>query len=166
MVNEAHLFQGSAIAAIDEDGNVAVPDFIAEGIRAGADTGDVLLARQIGDLCLTAFHRAHLGRIHQRAERRRQRDEEAGLDESAHRARARRAFGLVEGAACRDGRLRLPPAMRHLGGIDGLALFVGAGETFEIWNPDLALETDDEEFRELVAYRVAEYRGEFGGVLQ
>jgi MraZ protein len=33
----------------------------------------------------------------------------------------------------------LPPMMRRNGQIEDLALFLGAGETFQIWNPQLFL---------------------------
>ena len=34
-----------------------------------------------------------------------------------------------------SGRIVLPPMMRRKGGIEELALFLGVGETFQIWNP-------------------------------
>jgi MraZ protein len=55
-----------------------------------------------------------------------------------------------------SGRIILPPMMRRKGQIEDLALFVGIGGTFEIWNPRLALESGDEELRELAAYRLEE----------
>jgi len=33
------------------------------------------------------------------------------------------------------GRMVLPPQSRRLAGIEGQALFIGAGQTFQIWNP-------------------------------
>nr|MBA3526811.1 division/cell wall cluster transcriptional repressor MraZ [Sphingomonas sp.] len=38
-----------------------------------------------------------------------------------------------------SGRVLLPPMMRRNGEIEDLALFLGAGETFQIWNPKLFL---------------------------
>ena len=37
-----------------------------------------------------------------------------------------------------SGRIVLPPMMRRKGGIEDLALFLGTGETFQIWNPRAA----------------------------
>jgi len=48
--------------------------------------------------------------------------------------------------------------MRRKGRIEDLALFVGVGGTFEIWNPSLALESGDEDLRDLAAFRL-EKRG-------
>ena len=38
-----------------------------------------------------------------------------------------------------SGRILLPPMMRRKGEIGDLALFLGTGETFQIWNPKLLL---------------------------
>jgi MraZ protein len=46
--------------------------------------------------------------------------------------------------------------MRRKGRIEELALFVGVGGTFEIWNPQLALESGDEDLQALAAYRLEE----------
>jgi len=46
--------------------------------------------------------------------------------------------------------------MRRKGRIEDLALFVGVGGTFEIWNPHVALEHGDEDLRELAAYKLEE----------
>ena len=37
-----------------------------------------------------------------------------------------------------SGRIVLPPMMRRKGQIGDLALFLGTGETFQIWNPRAA----------------------------
>ena len=55
-----------------------------------------------------------------------------------------------------SGRIILPPMMRRKGRIEELALFVGVGGTFEIWNPHLALESGDDDLRDLAAYRLEE----------
>ncbi len=66
----------------------------------------------------------------------------------------RRTFGLAERMGRSEAKLRIPAAMRHLGRIGSLALFVGAGDSFEIWNPELALQSEDEQFRDLAAFRL------------
>ena len=48
--------------------------------------------------------------------------------------------------------------MRKRGQIEDLALFVGTGGTFEIWNPQLALQSEDDGLRELAA-ELLEERG-------
>ena len=50
------------------------------------------------------------------------------------------AFGATEEVPYdSSGRIVLPPMMRRKGEIEDLALFLGTGETFQIWNPKLFL---------------------------
>jgi MraZ protein len=106
------------------------------------------------DPCLTAYAPGETPALHAEIERRRLRDEAAGAPAESHHARARRMFGFVEDAAIEEGRLALPPMMRRKGRIGALALFVGTGRGFEIWNPELAREAGDEALRELAEYRL------------
>jgi DNA-binding transcriptional regulator/RsmH inhibitor MraZ len=147
------LFHGSALCEVDPDGNVAIPAFLAEAI---GDAAAELLVSKHADGCLVGYDRAHLAELGARAEARRLADEARGEDARTHYRRMRRTFGVVEKMPRSGARLRIPPAMRHLGRIDRLALFVGAGDSFEIWNPSLALESEDEAFRDLTAYRLGE----------
>jgi DNA-binding transcriptional regulator/RsmH inhibitor MraZ len=145
-------FHGSALCEIDAEGNVAVPDFLADAL---ADDGtDLVVARHEADHCLVAYGRGRLGDLHARAERRRLIDEDRGEDARNHYHRMRRTFGLSDRMPRTDATLRIPEAMRHLGRIDDVALFVGAGDSFEIWNPELAMQSDDAMFRELAAFRL------------
>ena len=89
--------------------------------------------------------------------RRKLRDEEQGVDLRAHHSRNRRAFALTESCGWdSSGRIILPPMMRKIARIDDLVLFIGAGETFELWNPQLALDSGDADLAELAAYRLEE----------
>ncbi len=49
------------------------------------------------------------------------------------------------------GRIRIPPGLRARGGLDDVALFIGALDRIEIWNParfeeELACEAEDDGF--------------------
>ena len=66
----------------------------------------------------------------------------------------RGTFGLVARMEHCGRRLRIPPAMRALGRIEGSALLLGAGDTIEIWNPVLALASEDELLRDLTAFQL------------
>ena len=57
-----------------------------------------------------------------------------------------------------SGRIVLPPMMRAKGGIGDLALFLGAGETFQIWNPEALLSDDriPEDLKDIARVRLAE----------
>ena len=146
------LFHGSALCDVDPDGNVAIPDFVAEAIDAG--TAELLLAKHDIDGCLIGYGREHLSDLHALAERRRLADEARGQDAREHHRRMRRTFGVVERMPRAGTALRIPAAMRHLGKIGALALFVGAGDSFEIWNPDLAIQHEDQQFRDLATFRI------------
>jgi MraZ protein len=56
------------------------------------------------------------------------------------------------------GRILLPAMMRRKGGIAELALFLGVGETFQIWNPQTLLEDDriPEDLKDVCRYRLEE----------
>ncbi len=146
------LFHGSALCEVDPDGNVAIPEFVAEALEA--DAADLLVSTHAADGCLVGYGRSHLDAIKSRIEARRIAEEAQGSDGHSHYARLRRAFGLVEKMPRSGTMIRIPAASRHLGRIDRLALFVGTGDSFEIWNPDLATKNEDEQFRELAAYRL------------
>lgn len=153
------LFFGSELVAVDEAGNVVVPQFLSEGLGDPSASAELLLSKHETEGCLIGYGREHLDELKTRAERRRLADEAAERDARGHYHRQRRTFGLVEKAPRTGTTLRIPPAMRHLGKIGALALFVGAGDNFEIWNPELALESGDEMFRDLAAYRLQSHRG-------
>ena len=109
------------------------------------------------DPCLTAYDPGFRRVLLADSERLRLRGEEAGGGEDAHHQRLRRMFGLSEETAIdAGGRVRLPALMRRLGRIEGLALFVGTGGAFEIWNPELAAASADEGLSALARFRLAE----------
>ncbi|WP_137861074.1 MULTISPECIES: hypothetical protein [unclassified Sphingomonas] len=147
------LYHGSELCEVDADGNVAVPAFLAAALPAEASP-EIIVAKHQADSCLIGYGREHLATLAERAERRRLAEEDRDAETRGHYHRMRGTFGLSERMR-RDAKgLRIPAAMRHLGRIDDLALFVGAGDSFEIWNPLLALESGDEHFRALAEFRL------------
>lgn len=150
-----HLFNGSALNTVDAKGRLSVPSFIRSVIERRSEAKAIVLGRHEVDPCLTAYDRNYAKILYAENERRRLIEE--GQDPQAHFARARRTFGVTEEVPYdTSGRIILPPMMRRKGQIEELALFVGTGGTFEIWNPRLALESPDEELRDLAAYRLEE----------
>lgn len=145
------LFHGNALCDVDADGNVVVPAFLAEAIDAEAE---LLVSKHGADLCLIGYGRAYLDTLRTRTEARRIADEAQGTDARNHFARIRRTFGVVEKMPRAGATIRIPAAMRHLGQIGGLALFVGTGDNFEIWNPDFAMTNEDAQFRDLAAWQL------------
>ena len=151
-----HLFNGSALNAVDAKGRLSVPAFIRGVIERRTDAKAVVLGAHECDPCLTAYDRGYGRILHAENERRRLLEEGQG-DPAQHFARARRTFGITEDVPYdTSGRIILPPMMRRKGRIEELALFVGVGGTFEIWNPHLALQSGDDDLRDLAAYRLEE----------
>ena len=150
-----HLFNGSALNAVDPKGRLSVPAFIRGVIERRSDARAVVIGQHEVDPCLTAYDRGYARYLHAENERRRLIEE--GAEPQAHFARARRTFGITEEVPYdTSGRIILPPMMRRKGRIEDLALFVGVGGTFEIWNPYVALESGDQDLRDLAAYRLEE----------
>jgi DNA-binding transcriptional regulator/RsmH inhibitor MraZ len=147
------LYHGSELCDVDADGNVAIPAFLEEALAPETDP-EIIVARHQADACLIGYDRGHIATLAARAERLRQAEEARGEEARAHYRRMRGTFGLSERMNRNAKSLRIPAAMRHLGRIEDLALFVGAGDNFEIWNPMLALESDDEQFRALAEFRL------------
>ena len=152
-----HLFNGSALTAVDAKGRLSVPAFIRGVIERRSDAKAVVIGMHEVSPCLNAYDRGYARNLFAENERRRLAEEAQGGDTAAQYARARRTFGLTEDVPYdTSGRIILPPMMRRKGQIEDLALFVGVGGTFEIWNPRLALASDDEDLRDLAAYRLEE----------
>ena len=150
-----HLFNGSALNAVDAKGRLSVPAFIRSVIERRSDAKAIVLGPHEADPCLTAYDRNYARILYAENERRRLNEE--AQDPQAHFQRARRVFGVTEEVPYdTSGRIILPPMMRRKGGIEDLALFVGTGGTFEIWNPRRALESGDGQLRDLAAWRLEE----------
>ena len=149
-----HFFNSSALCAVDNDGNLFLPSFVRATLSRRSDAAAVVIGRHEADPCLTGYDRGHSRTLHTEHERRRV----AEGDGEAHRERARRIFGSTEEANYSgEGRMMLSPMMRRLGKIEGLAFFVGAGGTFEIWNPELAMKSGGDALRELALWRLEEF---------
>jgi MraZ protein len=152
-----HLFNGSALTAVDAKGRLSVPAFIRSVIERRSDARAVVIGPHEIDTCLTGYDRGYGRILHTENERRRLIEENAGGAKENHFARARRTFGLTEDVPYdTSGRIILPLMMRRKGQIEDLALFVGVGGTFEIWNPQIALQSGDADLQELAAYRLEE----------
>jgi MraZ protein len=152
-----HLFNGSALNGVDAKGRLSVPAFIRAMIERRSTEKAIVLGKHESDNCLVGYDAAYKSILLEEVRRRRLRDEEQGVSVAAHHSRTRRAFGLTESAPYdSSGRIILPPMMRKLAGIEELVLFVGAGETFEIWNPKLAMASGDEDLAALAAWRLEE----------
>lgn len=153
----SNMFLGSALCEVGQDGSVTIPGFLSDALTG--ETAELLVSKHAADGCLVGYGHEHLQQLSARAEARRLADESRGEDARNHYRRMRRTFGIVEKMTRTGATITIPAAMRHLGKIGTLALFVGAGDSFEIWNPDLAIESEDEQFRDLATFRLASRGG-------
>ena len=154
-----HLFQGSAVNAVDAKGRVSVPAFLRSVIERRGDARSIVLAKHSLFPALDAYDPAYAAMKHSKMERRAEKSETAiGADLDYMQANLM-AFGATEEVPYdKSGRIVLPPMMRRKGQIEDLALFIGVGETFQMWNPHqfLADERIPEDMKDIARFRLEE----------
>ncbi len=154
-----HLFQGSALNAVDAKGRVSVPAFLRAVIERRGDARNIVLAKHEAFPALSAYDPAYAALKHSKLERlfeKQESDPQAALD---YQQRNLMAFAASEEVPYdSSGRVLLPPMMRSKGEIEDLALFLGAGETFQIWNPKLFLKDPrvPEDLKDIARFRLEE----------
>ncbi len=155
-----HLFQGSALNAVDAKGRVSVPAFLRSVIERRGDARTIVLAKHGQFACLEAYDPAYAALKHAKLERLLEKQEDAGPDaQLEYQQRNLMAFAATEETPYdSSGRIVFPPMMRRKGGIEDLALFLGTGETFQIWNPQTLLEDPriPEDLKDIARYRLEE----------
>ena len=154
-----HLFQGSALNAVDAKGRVSVPAFLRTVIERRGDSRTIVLAKHEHFAALAAYDPAYAGMKHAKLERLLEKDElnpDAAIE---YQQRNLMAFAASEEVPYdSSGRIVLPPMMRRKGGIADLALFLGTGETFQIWNPNTFLDDPriPEDMKDIARFRLEE----------
>lgn len=148
-----HLFSGSALCAVDAGGNMILPAFVRATLGRRTDARSFLVGSHECDPCLIAYDSGYARVLHNDSERRRTSGAGEAQQESARRLR--RIFGFSEEVRFGDdGAVVLPPMMRRRARIGSLALIIGVGGVFEIWNPEAALEQGDADLSEIAAYHL------------
>ena len=136
------FFGGNGLAAVDSAGRVRLPLFVRETLARRSEGRRLVFGAHENAPCLSGYDPGHRAAL-------------------ADRDGSRRIFGFAEEAEVDSrGRVTLPPIMRWKGRIGAAALFVGTGGAFEIWNPELALEADDPDLRQMAEYRLHISSGE------
>ena len=154
-----HLFQGSALNAVDAKGRVSVPAFLRSVIERRGDARTIVLARHDSFPCISAYDPAYAALKHAKLERLLEKEETDPAAELAYARRTMMAFGATEEVPYdSSGRIIVPPMMRRKGELDDLALFIGVGETFQIWNPKLFLadKTIPDDMKDIARFRIEE----------
>jgi MraZ protein len=160
-VQDRQLYKGHMLNAIDGKGRVAIPASMRAVLERNGDSRAFTLAIHARDACLIGYDRSWSALQHDRLEREEARERDAGRDFDYHNA-FRRAFGTAEELTFdSSGRFILPAFYRQKASLEDLALFIGTGNTFELWNPRRLLETPgiDEATREIAAFLLHEREG-------
>ena len=111
-----HLFQGSALNAVDAKGRVSVPAFLRSVIERRGDARTIVLAKHDAFACLSAYDPGYAALKHAKIERQFEKDELNPEAELAYQARTLMAFGATEEVPYdSSGRIVLPPMMRAQG---------------------------------------------------
>jgi MraZ protein len=154
-----HLFQGSALNAVDGKGRVSVPAFLRGVIERRGNAKTIVLAKHERFPCLSGYDAASAALKHSTLERLLEKEETSADAQLEYQQRNLMAFAATEEVPSdSSGRIDLPPTMRAKGQLDDLALFLGAGETFQIWNPALFLKDAriPEDMKDIARYRLEE----------
>jgi len=88
-----HLFQGSALNAVDAKGRVSVPAFLRSVIERRGDARTIVLAKHDAFACLSAYDPGYAALKHAKIERQFEKDELNPDAELAYQARTLMAFG-------------------------------------------------------------------------
>ena len=154
-----HLFQGSALNAVDAKGRVSIPAFLRGVIERRGDARTIVLAKHENFACLSAYDPAYAALKHAKLERLLEKEETSSDAQLDYQQRNLMAFAATEEVPYdSSGRIVLHPMMRRKGGLEDLALFLGAGETFQIWNPKLLLKDPriPEDLKDITRFRLEE----------
>ena len=154
-----HLFQGSALNSVDAKGRVSVPAFLRAVIERRGDARTIVLAKHDQFQALSAYDPAYAALKHSKLERLLEKQETDPASELEHARRTMMAFGATEEVPYdSSGRVIIPPMMRRKSAIEDLALFIGVGETFQLWNPTLFLADKNipEDMKDIARFRLEE----------
>ena len=154
-----HLFQGSALNAVDAKGRVSVPAFLRSVIERRGDARTIVLAKHDNFPALAAYDPAYAALKHAKLERLAEKQETDPAADLDYARRTMMAFGATEEVPYdSSGRIVLPPMMRAKSGIEDLALFIGVGETFQLWNPKLFLADPNipDDMKDIARFRLDE----------
>ena len=151
-----HLFRGSALNAVDAKGRLSVPAFIRQKVERRSDEKILVLAVHPEFECLVGYDANHSAVMQDKAEKRlgdnpdpfAELDMQAGL-----------FAGTVDVPYDTSGRIIMPPRLKRRAGIDNLAMFVGMGGEFQVWNPEVALKSESRALRDLAADLLDERKG-------
>lgn len=148
-----HPFIGNAYCAVDGGGRLTLPAFVRATLSRRSDARLIFVGAHETDPCLIAYDRAFARTM--AVDQRRERLRALPTPANDWHNRVRRTFGFAQQVELDSrGKVALPPMLLRRARIDRGALLIGAGGAFEIWNPQLALESSDPDLSELAAFHL------------
>lgn len=124
-------FLGNALNAIDAKNRVSIPAAFREVLSTRSDSRALVLSFAERAECLVGFDPGYPAKVKAELEAR-----FAGEFTEARDDRFRAAFGPAERFPIDDnGRINISQTMKDAADLDGVALFWGMGDFFEIWKP-------------------------------
>ena len=123
-------FLGRYLHAIDDKGRVPLPAKYRNGDGSAGDGSAEFVAVRGANACLYLYPLPAWNAVSLRLERLRR-----GGDPSKRREALAVTANAADLVLDKHGRLTLPQNLMELAGLEREALFVGAGEVIEIWNP-------------------------------
>lgn len=128
-------FSGTYVNGVDAKNRLSVPAPLRETIEARSQQKALVLGPAEHAPCLIGYDLSYFARIEARLDA-----EFVGDFGPARSIKARAMFGATEQLKYDDtGRIVLSPAMRELGELGAQVVFLGTGDYFELWSPDLLL---------------------------
>lgn len=148
VLDREHLFRGNALNAVDAKGRLSVPAFIRQRVERRSDEKILVLSQHPEFQCLVGYDANYSAVVQEKAEKRlgENPDPLAELD-----LQASLFASTVDVPYDPSGRIVMPPPLKRRADIADLAMFIGMGGEFQIWNPLIALKSKAPHLRELAA---------------
>ena len=132
-------FSGTYVNGVDGKNRLSVPSSLRETVEVRSSVKALVLSPAEHAPCLVGYDVSYFARIERRLE------QEFAQDFGPGRGnKARQLFAMAEQLKYDDtGRIVLTPTLRDAGELGATAVFLGAGDYFELWAPDLLLARSD-----------------------
>jgi MraZ protein len=138
-------FSGTYVNGVDAKHRLSVPASLRDTIEARSQMKALVLGPSDDAPCLIGYDLSYFARMEERLAA-----QFAGDFGPGRATKARSMFGLTEQMKYDEtGRIILSPVMRDLGEINGRVVFLGVGDYFEIWSPDVLLSHEGQDPRVL-----------------
>ena len=123
-------FTSSSVHKVDSKGRVSIPALFRRVLEQGETPGLVLIPRLRGQNCIEGFTLEYIDRIGRAINRMKP------FSDARRRLEYEFMAGAIPMQLDENGRIVLSPTVQASVGLKGQALFVGMGESFQIWAPE------------------------------